>query len=287
MGTEQLRGRDIHFDVFDRVIAAQEWGNPKGRKVLAIHGWLDNSASFAPLSQHLDDVHFIALDTAGHGHSSHIAPGLAYNIWQEVADIFAIADSLGWETFNLIGHSRGAIICALAAGTFAERITGLGLIDALAPPPLADDEAPAQLAKSIVDVARRQDKATNQFADAQAAIAARQKGMHAISYEAAALIVERGLKPVAGGYTWSSDPRLMSASAMKLTQPQIEAFLSRIRASTCLIAASDGLQKYLEKQEGLFAKIKRAEKHLFEGGHFLHMEAKQKDIARLMDAILQ
>ncbi|WP_299774196.1 alpha/beta fold hydrolase [uncultured Pseudoteredinibacter sp.] len=285
---EQLsRGRDIHFDVFDRVIAAQEWGKPGGRKVLAIHGWLDNSASFAPMSNHLEDVHFIALDTAGHGHSSHIAPGLAYNIWQDIADIFAIADSLGWQEFNLIGHSRGAIIAALAAGTFPERIKGLGLIDALAPPPISAEDSPAQLAKSIVDVARRQDRATSIFNDADAAIVARQKGMHKISEQAARLIVERGIKPVAGGYTWSSDPRLMSASAFKLSQEQIEAFLGRISASCCLIAASLGLQKYIAKQEGLLGKISNIEKHLFDGGHFLHMEEHQFDIARLMDAILE
>lgn len=283
---QEERGRDIHFDVFDRVIAAQEWGKPGGRKVLAIHGWLDNSASFAPMTQHLDDIHFIALDIAGHGHSSHIAPGLAYNIWQDIGDIFAIADSLGWQEFNLIGHSRGAIIGALAAGTFPERIWGLGLIDALAPGPVSAEDTPGQLAKSILDVARRQDKATTIFSDAEAAITARQKGMHNISTEAARLIVERGIKPVAGGYTWSSDPRLMSASALKLGQPQIEAFFDRISAKCCLIAASEGLQKYISKQEYLLDKIERAEKHAIEGGHFLHMESQQKDIAALMDAIL-
>lgn len=280
------RGRDIHFDVFDRVVAAQEWGKPGGRKVLAIHGWLDNSASFAPMCQHLDDIHFIALDTAGHGHSSHIAPGMAYNIWQDIGDIFAIADSLGWQQFNLLGHSRGAIIGALAAGTFPDRILGLGLIDALAPPPLSAEQTPPQLAKSIVDVARRQDKATSVFSDVEAAIAARQKGMHNISAAAARLIVERGIKPVAGGYTWSSDPRLMSSSALKYSQSQINAFFDNISANTCLIAASEGLQKYIAKQEALLDRLDSVKKFEFDGGHFLHMEDKQKEVARLMDDIL-
>jgi len=34
-------------------IAAQAWGTPKNQPILAVHGWLDNSASFEILSSKL------------------------------------------------------------------------------------------------------------------------------------------------------------------------------------------------------------------------------------------
>ncbi|MCV6614160.1 MAG: alpha/beta hydrolase [Cellvibrionaceae bacterium] len=283
------RGRDIHFDIAGRVVAAQEWGTVGGRPVMAIHGWLDNSASFQPLAAALEacePIHLIALDTAGHGHSSHIADGLAYNIWGDISDIFAVADVLGWDQFSLLGHSRGAIISALAAGTFPERIGGLCMIDALAPPPLAAAEAPEQLAKSIADVARRQSRATKVFEDIAVAVKARQGGMHAISEAAARLIVERGIKPVAGGYTWSSDPRLMSASALKLTREQILAFIGRIQAPAQLIAAEQGLQQYMAKQTEVMEQFKQLQLSELDGGHFLHMENHVQTVAALVNKIL-
>lgn len=276
------RGRDIHFDVAGRVIAAQEWGDAKGRPVLALHGWLDNSASFLPLAQLLTGVHLIALDMPGHGHSSHVAEGLAYNIWSDISDIFAVADSLGWEKFNLVGHSRGAIISALAAGTFPDRINSLTMIDALAPMPMASEEAPEQLAKSILGVRQRQDKKTSLFTDIDAAVEAREKGMHKISSEAARMIVERGVKPVAGGYTWSSDPRLMAPSALKLSKGQIKAFFSRISVPVVVVAAETGLVKWIEKQAGVLEYFSSHEFIKLSGGHFLHMEHEAATIAELI-----
>jgi len=278
------RGRDVHFDVAGRVIAAQEWGDPKGRPVLALHGWLDNSASFLPLAQLLKNVHLIALDMPGHGHSSHVAEGLAYNIWSDISDIFAVADSLGWDKFNIVGHSRGAIISALAAGTFPERINSLTMIDALAPMPMASEEAPEQLAKSIIGVRRRQDKKTSLFSDIDAAVEAREKGIHKISSEAARMIVERGVKPVAGGYTWSSDPRLMAPSALKLSKGQIKAFFSRISVPVVIIAAETGLVKWIEKQISVLDYFSSHDFIKLPGGHFLHMEDEAATIAEIIQA---
>ncbi|MFY0450190.1 alpha/beta hydrolase, partial [Xanthomonas codiaei] len=42
------------------------------RRILALHGWLDNAASFVPLSAHLQapDLDLVLLDLPGHGHSA-------------------------------------------------------------------------------------------------------------------------------------------------------------------------------------------------------------------------
>ena len=62
-------------------IAFQEWGNVLSpKKVLASHGWLDNSSSFSKMGNYLGGLgyHVIAYDIAGHGLSSHFAKGTMY-----------------------------------------------------------------------------------------------------------------------------------------------------------------------------------------------------------------
>src|SRR5690625_7580011 len=99
--------------------------------VLALHGWLDNSASFNVLAPQLKNLHLVALDLAGHGQSDHRPGSAPYNIWEDVAEIFAVADQLGWSRFALMGHSRGAMISMLAAGTFRERISHRAMFECL------------------------------------------------------------------------------------------------------------------------------------------------------------
>ena len=39
--------------------------------LIALHGWLDNGASFLPLAPYLADFHLVCVDLPGHGHSDH------------------------------------------------------------------------------------------------------------------------------------------------------------------------------------------------------------------------
>ena len=66
-----MQPRDIEIKTERMTFSALEWGNADDKPVLALHGWLDNAASFTPLAPRLKNVRLIAVDLAGHGRSQH------------------------------------------------------------------------------------------------------------------------------------------------------------------------------------------------------------------------
>lgn len=274
------------FILDDLALTGKEWGMPGGLPVLALHGWLDNCGSFDRLAPLLEDVHLLTLDSAGHGLSSHRAASSPYLIWQDVGELFAVADQMGWQSFALLGHSRGAIISTLAAGTFPERITHLALIDGFLPGTTSPAEAPQQLAKSIVETTRAQ-RGFAVYASEDMAIAARQHGMISTSSEAASLLLPRGLKTVDGGYTWTSDPRLKIASGVRLTEDHCDAFVDRITAPIKLIIADDGIPMLRERHMQSIERYPRVNAAHLPGRHHLHMEDQAEQVADVINDFFQ
>lgn len=279
-----IQPQQLHFAIDGLEVAAQAWGNPDALPVLALHGWLDNSASFFALAPRLTNAYIVAIDMAGHGQTSHRLGAFPYNIWEDVAEIFAIADQLGWQKFALLGHSRGAIIATLAAGTFPERITHLGLIEGLRPEPVRSEDSPAQLASSIKSIAAQAAKKMSIYPDLVTAIKARERGMFPLSFEAARALTERGVKKLADGFCWSTDQRLLAPSAVKLLPEQTDAFIARISAPTALILASEGLPKLFPQFEAALAKYPHIITHRLAGGHHLHMEQEVVAVAAVLQS---
>jgi pimeloyl-ACP methyl ester carboxylesterase len=98
-------------------LAGLSWGSPGEKPLLALHGWLDNAASFAALAPLLRGYHVVALDLTGHGQSDWRSADASYQIWDDLPEILGVVDQLGWKRFDLLGHSRGAIISMLLAAS--------------------------------------------------------------------------------------------------------------------------------------------------------------------------
>ena len=123
-------------------VAGRAWGPDEGRRVLALHGWLDNAGSFDRLAPELEGCRVVAVDLPGHGRSGHLPEGWSFHFsgWLTVVD--AILGELGWDRCVLMGHSMGAGIASLYASAMPERVDALVLLEGLAPLSSPASDAP-------------------------------------------------------------------------------------------------------------------------------------------------
>jgi pimeloyl-ACP methyl ester carboxylesterase len=166
----------------------RHWGREGAPKLFMLHGWMDVSASFQFVVDHLQgDWHVIAPDWRGFGLSQR---GGTDTYWfpDYLADLDAILRHYAPDqAVNLLGHSMGGNIVGLYAGARPERIRklinleGFGLRDArpeLAPARYAKwlDEllAPPEMRAypSLAAVAARLQKTNPRLTDARAAFLA-------------------------------------------------------------------------------------------------------------------
>jgi len=255
-------------------------------RVLALHGWLDNAASFVPLAAHLPALDLVAIDLPGHGHSAHLPPGAQYNTPGAICHVLDVADALGWDRFTLLGHSMGAGIASLTAAAAPERIERLIAIEALGGLRGPEEETASRLREHVQAARRLGDKRLRVFADLAAPIRARMMA-NQLSEPCARLLVERGVMPVEGGYRWCSDPRLMLPTAMRMSEAQIDNLLAAIECPTQVVYASPAQPYYPEPLRSERLRLLRdGRSAVFPGTHHLHMEHPGK-VAAVITTFLQ
>lgn len=265
-------------------LAGLSWGQPGEKPLLALHGWLDNAASFTFLAPLLTGYHVVALDLTGHGQSAHRSADASYQIWDDLPEILGVLEALGWETFDLVGHSRGAIISTLLASAFPERVQSLVLLDAVMPGAVAESDFPLQMRTALQDKARLLTRTNRVFSSVDDAIASRTE--RGLSLDAASALVERNLRECPGGVSWTTDHRLRGASAVKLSEAHIRAVLSGLDMPTLLLLA----QKTAGQAQALIDFVLLYIPHLtldtIEGGHHFHMEDNVVKVAQRIQQFL-
>ncbi len=279
-----MQAREAEIALPDLRLCARVWGDTSLPPLLALHGWLDNAATFERLAPLLcEQFHIVAPDFPGHGRSDWRAPGAWYHHVDYTGDVLAIADALGWQRFDLLGHSLGGGVATALAAACPARIGRLMLIEALGAIAAAPEKALLHLQGALAERAAYRTKTLRVFPDEAVAVAAR---MHAngLSREAATLLVARGLKPVPGGFSWSTDPRLTLTSAQRYTEDQVLAFLRGLSAPTLLILA-DPEAPYLprETMQRRIEQVTDIRVVRLPGSHHLHLEDPQPVAAAIRD----
>lgn len=280
----QHQPRSMNWEVNKLQLAGLCWGEPGDRPLLALHGWLDNAASFAFLAPRLAGHHVVALDLTGHGKSARRSADASYQIWDDLPEILGVMDALGWDSCDLLGHSRGAIISTLLASAFPERVRRLVLLDALAPDAVAAQHFPQQLRKALQDKQQLQVRPERFFSTLGEAVASR--AARGLTPVAANTLVERNLRDCDEALMWTTDPRLRGASAVKLTEAHIQAVLNALSMPTLLLLGQDSLGRSPQTADYARGHIARLTVEIVAGGHHFHMEDGVPNVAHCIQRFL-
>lgn len=261
-----------HFRLATGALAAQHFpaaveGAPR---VLALHGWLDNAASFTGLANALPEFEVLALDLAGHGRSDWRPPAGSYALVDHLPELQEVLDALAWPSCALLGHSMGAAIASLFAVAAPERVDRLICIDALGPLSLDEAAAAARLRRALS--ARREPRPRRRLFPCIKDACLQRAELNGLSEEAIAPLVERGLIEVENGWIWAADPRLQLPSAMPMSEAQVQQLL-RALSMPVLVLAADQPDPRLPRQnvKARLDCVPHAHYVSLPGGHHLHI----------------
>lgn len=125
-------------------------------RVVVLHGWFGDRTSFDAIRGHLDTEHFSYgfVDFRGYGEAREHDGD--HTVSEAAADVLATADALGWERFNLLGHSMGGMVAQHVLSRAADRvqsIVGISPVPASGVP--FDDQSWALFSGAEEDVSNR------------------------------------------------------------------------------------------------------------------------------------
>jgi pimeloyl-ACP methyl ester carboxylesterase len=264
-------GHEVVLTVHDRRVAALVWGSEDGLPVLALHGWLDNAASFARLAPKLAGVRLIAVDLPGHGRSEHRPEGCANVFAQWLVDVTAVLDALEWPHAVLLGHSMGAGIATLVAGALPDRVTALALLEGFGPLSVGADETASRLGRAVTEQLHGSRRSAPVYSSPAEAVERVRAARRDLDSDGARLLAERGLVPVKDGWQFGHDPRLRAPSLVRFTEAQVRNVLAAIRCPTLVVRADRGWPFDAEQVRQRIACVSDVEVATLEGGHHVHL----------------
>lgn len=105
------------------------YGNTDNPALILLHGWPQTSYCWHHVTPYLSEFHVICPDLRGMGDSNRELDIALYEKDQMARDIFAIADELGIEQFNLGGHDWGGAIVQEMTFLYPNRILKLIILN--------------------------------------------------------------------------------------------------------------------------------------------------------------
>jgi pimeloyl-ACP methyl ester carboxylesterase/acyl carrier protein len=284
--TKSVAMRESWRDVRGARLCICEWGPEQGPIVLCLHGILEHGGAWELVAARLAGrgFHVIAPDLRGHGRSDHAGKGSSYHLLDFLADVDAIARSIG-QPFRLVGHSMGTAIAAMFASSRPEQVASLVLVE---PPSsgLPSNGAMSQLLAGQLDhLAKPQHHSV--LPDVAAAAARLRTATPSFPLDLAEQAAIRLTEPCDGGVRWRWDAMLNTRAGLLfdsaiLTSEAFGEIVRNIAAPTTLVYGDrsrpgvygDGSRPGSEaaaNDTGL--QIPGARRVVLAGGHNLHIEA--------------
>ncbi len=255
------------------VLRGLRWNAGAKKKVLAIHGWLDNANSFLPMAPFLpDDIELLAIDLAGHGLSDHRTTAGWYYLVDFVRDIGLLVDALQWQSFALLGHSLGGAISCMTTAALPDRVQALAVVEGLGPLSGEPQQAAVRLRESLNGLRQADNTRLRRHANPEAAAQARLKTNRMLP-ASAQLIVERGLQRLDDGWVWRTDPLLRTASPIRFTESEVLYMLGGIQCPVLQIMPNPPAvfisMPHIQRRAAMIKDYRQVE---VKGHHHVHMD---------------
>ncbi|MBY6185310.1 alpha/beta hydrolase [Marinobacter hydrocarbonoclasticus] len=271
------------FKLDDLTLAAQRWGETGAPLILALHGWLDNSESFAPLAPALAarGYQVIALDWAGHGLSEHRPAGNHYPFLEYLYDLHRVMALLPSQPCCLLGHSMGGILAQLYAGLYPDEVPSLVAIEAVGPLVSETGKAAERLRHGFLS--RQKPQGPLQGYDKLAPLVAARARSGDFDERFARMLLSRNLEFRGRRWYWRSDPRLRERSAWMMTESQARDYLDGYRRPSLVVLGEQGypqLKTAWETRQDWFHQVRQVR---IPGGHHCHMESVPQMVQTLIN----
>ena len=272
----------------------RHWGREGAPTLFMSHGWMDMSASFQFVVDHLQgDWHVIANDWRGFGLSERTHSD-TYWFPDYVADLDALLAHYSPDApVNLLGHSMGGNIVSMYAGVRPERVAklinleGIGLVGA------KPEQAPKRMAKWLAEL--RTPPVMRAYASLDEVAARLQKTNPRLPGERAAFLAEHWSAPNAAlEYEILGDPAHKMSGPLLYHLDEMIAMWKQITAPVLWIeAAQTEMWRWMGLQEEMRAEVDRRLAHMAsvephivaEAGHMVHHD-QPAVLARLIEAFL-
>ncbi len=269
--------REGFIEVRGLRLCTLSWGPEDGPLVVCLHGFLDHAGSMKAVAQRLArrGLRVVAPDLRGHGRSGHVGAGGSYHLVDFVADLDALARTLGPAPFTLVGHSFGAGIAGLFAGVRPERLAQLVLVELALPTEGRASEPTDRLATHLDYLASAQAHPT--FPDLATAVE-RLRTVVPIPPAQALATVERLTEPCAGGVRWRWDPLLRTRAGvtfhgLELPPERFRELVGRARCPVTLVYGDASDLRRASRSAVPGGLDERARDVVLRGGHNLHLES--------------
>jgi len=243
--------------------------------LIALHGWLDNAASFSALAPLLKKHYVVALDLYGHGHSPHLKEAAAYTFVNQLPALSALFTSITDKSFSILGHSMGAGIATVYAGCFPDQVHALFLLDMVGPLSSPVSAFVARLQEATASVVNNVALEHTLYPNTEAMVERRAK-LNQLTFDQVRPMVERAIMPAGNGFQWRCDTKLLLPSMMYMTEEQVHALLSKIASPVHVMLGQSG---YAVNSDFLMRRmhyLRQSTLTWFPGGHHFHMECPQK-----------
>jgi len=262
------------------------WGKGNAKKILALHGWLDNAYSFFHIGPLLakEGYEVVALDFPGHGKSDHRSQGQFLHVFDHLLDIQRITEALNWEKTIFLGHSMGAAMSQMFVSSFPEKVDSLIMIENLgAVPSYKEQSAAHSLREALSQWKNHKPKQKRYYKSKEQALEARMK-VTPMEKEYLFPMVKRGLKKNKKGYQWRTDKRLKIKSLFRLSEQAVQDFLKNTNVKTLLILAKPTTYAFESVSLEQRKKALNPEKIVYiEGHHHCHMDQPQTVADQIID----